>query len=140
MINLQTIKWLDKEEIDKSLGVLFDLYPQDTSKQDNVDSFTIIKPEIIDYILNLRAINYKNDVLSNAAAIAKTIIKGHPLLDGNKRFGMLLSERFLEINRYIIRTSQRDYKNAAINLANSSWDKKEFLQWLKRVAKKKTTI
>jgi len=133
LINLQTIKWLDKEEIDKSLGVLFDLYPQDTSKQDNVDSFTIIKPEIIDYILNLRAINYKNDVLSNAAAIAKTIIKGHPLLDGNKRFGMLLSERFLEINRYILRTSQRDYKNAAINLANSSWGELPPLNFLTKI-------
>ena len=38
------------------------------------------------------------DVWSKAAALLQSIVKGHPLVDGNKRLGWLATAVFLELN------------------------------------------
>lgn len=38
------------------------------------------------------------DLRTKAAALLQSIVKGHPLVDGNKRLGWLAAATFLEIN------------------------------------------
>lgn len=38
------------------------------------------------------------DLWAKAAALLQSIVKGHPLVDGNKRLGWLATATFLEIN------------------------------------------
>ena len=38
------------------------------------------------------------DLWTKAAALRQSIVKGHPLVDGNKRLGWLATATFLEIN------------------------------------------
>lgn len=38
------------------------------------------------------------DLWTKAAALLQSIVKGHPLVDGNKRLGWLATATFLEIN------------------------------------------
>ncbi len=38
------------------------------------------------------------DLVTKAAALLQSIVKGHPLIDGNKRLGWLATAVFLEIN------------------------------------------
>ncbi len=130
------IKWFNQKELDVALTVLFKIYPQNSEEvNDDVLSIKIIKPEIIDFIIDLEACNYCGDnILCIGSIIIRTIIKGHPLFDGNKRFGMLLGERFLNMNGYRIRTSNKEYEEVALNLANGIWDKEEVYEWLLKVA------
>ena len=43
------------------------------------------------------------DLWEKAAALLQSLVKGHPLVDGNKRLGWLATAVFLEIN--VLRTS-----------------------------------
>jgi death-on-curing family protein len=132
MTNFQ-IKWLDKEDIFAALKALFYIYPQN-NKQKNCEELeiNIIKPDVIDYIVNLKSNNYYgNDVLYIASTIIRTVIKGHPLMDGNKRFGILLGERFIEQNGFKISTRNSDFEKIAFNTAKGKWDKDEIYFLLK---------
>ncbi|MDN5359946.1 MAG: death on curing protein [Thermotogaceae bacterium] len=130
------INWFNQNDIDTALSVLFVVYPQKSDEYYTEESEIVIsKPEVIEYILNLEANNYcGNDVLCVAATIIRTVIKGHPLLDGNKRLGILLGESFLEQNGYRIRAGDNDFEKIALNLAKGIWDKDEVYRWLRKVS------
>lgn len=48
------------------------------------------------------------DVWTKAAALLQSIVKSHPLVDGNKRLGWLATAVFLEINGVAITTASND--------------------------------
>jgi death-on-curing protein len=48
------------------------------------------------------------DVLTKAAAFLQSVVKGHALVDGNKRLGWLATYVFLRINGYPMRTARPD--------------------------------
>jgi death on curing protein len=48
------------------------------------------------------------DVWTKAAALLQSIIKGHPLVDGNKRLGWLATAVFLELNGVPISDASND--------------------------------
>jgi death-on-curing protein len=50
------------------------------------------------------------DVWTKAAALLQSIVKGHPLVDGNKRLGWLATAVFLDLNGI----SVTDVKNDAV--------------------------
>ncbi len=130
------INWFKREDMFAALKALFVIYPQSIEQENCEESEIIIsKPEVIEYILNLEASNYcGNDILCIAATIIRTLIKGHPLLDGNKRLGILLGERFLELNGYRIRAGNTEFEKIAFNLAKGIWDKDEVYRWLRKVS------
>lgn len=48
------------------------------------------------------------DLWSKAAALLQSIVKSHPLIDGNKRLGWLATAVFLEINDIVVTQSPND--------------------------------
>lgn len=48
------------------------------------------------------------DIWTKAAALLQSIVKSHPLVDGNKRLGWLATAVFLEINGVAITTASND--------------------------------
>jgi len=48
------------------------------------------------------------DVSSKAASLVQSIVKGHPLVDGNKRLGWLATAVFLDLNGVDVRRMSND--------------------------------
>ena len=48
------------------------------------------------------------DVWTKAAALLQSIVKGHPLVDGNKRLGWLATATFLELNGLPVSAASND--------------------------------
>jgi death-on-curing protein len=48
------------------------------------------------------------DVWTKAAALLQSIVKGHPLVDGNKRLGWLATATFLEFNGIPVSAASND--------------------------------
>ena len=49
------------------------------------------------------------DVWTKAAALLQSIVKNHPLVDGNKRLGWLATAVFLELNGVQVVTASNDH-------------------------------
>lgn len=96
------------------------------------DPIVIINEEPIDYVLNLDALSfyYDDDLLQLAAAIIRTIIQGHPLQDGNKRFGMVLGFYFLATNGLSLNVSNEDFLNTALDVAKGKLNREGLYCWL----------
>lgn len=96
------------------------------------DPIIIINEGPIDYVLNLNALScyYDDDPLQLAAVIIRSIIQGHPLQDGNKRFGMVLGFYFLATNGIALNVSNDDFLNTALDVAKSVIDREGLYQWL----------
>jgi death on curing protein len=48
------------------------------------------------------------DVWAKAAALLQSVVKNHPLVDGNKRFGWLATAVFLELNDVLVTQARND--------------------------------
>ena len=48
------------------------------------------------------------DIWTKAAALLQSVVKNHPLIDGNKRLGWLATAVFLEINGIAATTASND--------------------------------
>ena len=48
------------------------------------------------------------DIWTKAAALLQSIVKGHPLIDGNKRLGWLATAVFLELNGVGVTSAAND--------------------------------
>lgn len=84
---LPNIEWLTENDIWEAISSLQAQYRE--------DPICVINASPLGYILNLKGLSYLYDdnPLRIAAAKIRTVIKGHPLLDGNKRLGMLLGSQ-----------------------------------------------
>ncbi len=93
---LQNIEWLDETEVYALIDDLREKYCD--------DPIHIISYNPIGYVCRLDAIAnfYDDDILKPAAVICRSIIQGHPLQDGNKRFGMYLATYFLGLNNILV--------------------------------------
>jgi len=75
---------------------------------------------------------YEDNVLMLAAVVIRSIIKGHPLYDGNKRLGMFLGETFLNKNGYKLNVDNDEVVEIAVRVAdsNKNWERAEIYNWL----------
>lgn len=61
-------------------------------------------------------------IYDKAGALLRSLIKNHPLNDGNKRLGLISTEVFLLINGYLLNATQEERVNFAIEVAKSEPD------------------
>ena len=58
------------------------------------------------------------DVWTKAAALLQSVVKNHPLVDGNKRLGWLATAVFLELNDVLVtRATNEDVYNLVVTTA-----------------------
>ncbi len=120
----RNIEWLTEGFIWRTLSDLQSKYSD--------DPIIVINFNPLGYILKLEAISYffEDDIIRLSAAIIRSVIKGHPLQDGNKRLGMVLAETFLALNDITIIVSDQSYFELALGLASGDIDEKRLLEWL----------
>lgn len=74
------------------------------------------------------------DLWSKAAALLQSILKSHPLVDGNKRLGWLATAVFLEINGVeVTRASNEDVYTFVMDLAAGDHSVAEIALMLRRL-------
>jgi death-on-curing protein len=64
--------------------------------------------------------------------LIQQIIKGHALLDGNKRVGITATFVFLRINNYTLKVSKGELLKVALDVATDKMNKDEFISWLEK--------
>lgn len=65
-----------------------------------------------------------------AAALAFSIIRNHPFLDGNKRTGHAAMEVFLVLNGHEIQASVDDAEEVVLRVASGAMEREEFADWI----------
>ena len=120
---MRNIEWLEENEIITLIDELRSQYSD--------DPINIISYNSIGYVCGLEAVArfYDDDILMLAAVICRSVIQGHPLQDGNKRFGMYLATCFLELNNIIVTANDDDYVAIALRVAQSTADLEAVYQW-----------
>jgi len=118
------IEWLTRDDIWEGIAFLQAEYREDPIR--------VINFGPIEYILNLEGLAYLygDDPLRIASAKIRTIIKGHPLLDGNKRLGMFLGNYFPELNGIALTADDESFFEVAIGLACGDFDIEGLHGWL----------
>ena len=77
------------------------------------------------------------DIWQKAAALLQSIVKNHPLVDGNKRLGWLATAVFLEINKVDVTViSNDDVYDLVIGVASGKSDVGELAAELQNLVKK----
>lgn len=119
----QNIEWFDKCQIDELLSDLRGKYAEDT--------INLISYNPIGYVCELKAVSnfYDDNILMLASVICRSIIQGHPLQDGNKRFGMYLATFFLRLNNIYVRAANDEYIKVALDIARGEMDLEKIYEW-----------
>src|SRR5439155_16033352 len=75
------------------------------------------------------------DPWTKAAALLQSIVKSHPLVDGNKRLGWVATAVFLEINGVAASMATNEDVSALVtDVAAGNHSIEEIAVWLRRVA------
>ncbi len=126
MKNCRSIEWLSEETVNRAVNILTREYPN--------DPICIINNGPLGYVLGLCAVSeyYEDNILMLAAVVIRSIIKGHPLYDGNKRLGIFLGEAFLNKNGYRLNANDDEIVEIAVRVADSdkNWGREEIYNWL----------
>ncbi|MCH8093874.1 MAG: type II toxin-antitoxin system death-on-curing family toxin [Chloroflexi bacterium] len=69
-------------------------------------------------------------VAAKAAALGFSLVRNHPLIDGNKRVGHAAMELFLLLNGHEIEASVDEQEAVILGVASGDIDREEFLNWL----------
>ena len=77
------------------------------------------------------------DLFDKAAALTHSLLLNHPFLDGNKRTALAVCERFLYINGYDMRASQREKVDFTMDIESKKLDLEQIASWLKKHCRKK---
>ena len=70
-------------------------------------------------------------LVEKAAALAFSLIKNHPFMDGNKRIGHSAMEVFLLLNGHEIDATVEDGEQTTLGLAAGTITREAFTDWLK---------
>ena len=93
------------------------------------------KGELLESALGLRQ-GYYPTLYAKAGALLRSLIKNHPLIDGNKRTGMAATFIFLLFNERVLVASNDEMVRFALEVANSRpampWQ--DVADWLRRRA------
>jgi death-on-curing protein len=78
--------------------------------------------------------NYQSvDLIKLAASYGYAIARNHPFVDGNKRTSAVVTELFLELNRFQLTASDAEVVTTWLAVADNM-DENEFVTWLRAKA------
>ncbi len=73
-------------------------------------------------------------IFDKAAVLFRSVVKNHPLVDGNKRLGLTCTTTFLMKNRYLFLPPRDEAIEFAVRIAEGSPTPSEIASWLRRKA------
>jgi len=77
------------------------------------------------------------DLVSKAAALAFSLIQGHPFVDGNKRIGHASMEVMLLLNGFGIDASVDEQESVILVVAAGEMEHEAFTSWVRSTARPK---
>lgn len=98
--------------------------------------FKYINKGIMESAIQATQLYYYPTLFEKAATLGFQIMKGHALLDGNKRIGITTTMVFLNINGYIINAPNKEVLVVALKVVTNKYSKKDFQKWLEENSKK----
>ncbi len=72
------------------------------------------------------------DIFHKVAALMESLIKNHPFVDGNKRTAITSAGILLQMNGFIIETSQKDLERFTLGMAHGKIPVEDAAEWFKR--------
>ena len=72
-----------------------------------------------------------------AAALAESIIRRHPFIDGNKRTAMYSASYLLERLRYVLDAEERELEDFAVGVAEGNYETEEIARWFEEHSKER---
>jgi len=78
---------------------------------------------------------YKTDV-EKIAVISYSIIRNHPMIDGNKRLGISVLLILCKLNNIILEYTREEAVDLAVRIAEGSIDIEDVVEWIKKHEKK----
>jgi death-on-curing protein len=77
---------------------------------------------------------YYTDTIHQAAALFESLLMNHPFVDGNKRVAFAVTDVFLRLNGYRLKTHSRDVYPMIIGfLKNTSLQTSDIDRWLRGI-------
>jgi death-on-curing protein len=76
------------------------------------------------------------DIFLKTAVLYEAIVNYHVFIDGNKRTGFAAMARFLAINSYGIKVTDKEIEEFTIGIALKQQDLADIAEWIKRHARK----
>jgi death-on-curing protein len=89
---------------------------------------------LLESALGLPRQPYYRSIYDKAGAMLRSLIKNHPLVDGNKRVGMATTLVFLGFNRHLLIASNEEMVRFALEIAASEPDMpyQDVARWLRQ--------
>jgi len=75
------------------------------------------------------------NIFQMAAAYLFHIVNNHPVIDGNKRTGLVAALIFLEMNNVVFNESNEKIEKNVLKIAQGKMDKNQISTWLKSRSK-----
>jgi death on curing protein len=75
-------------------------------------------------------------LFDRAAALAESLIRRHPFIDGNKRTAMYAAAYLLETFDYELKTEQSGLEDFAVNVAQETFGSDEIARWFENHSRK----
>jgi death-on-curing protein len=70
-------------------------------------------------------------IVEKASALAFSVVKNHPFVDGNKRTGHALMEIFLVLNGYELRAAVEQQEKVILELASGVLTREALVEWVR---------
>ena len=67
--------------------------------------------------------------VEKAAALAESLIRRHPFIDGNKRTAMYAAAYLLETLGYVLEVEQGEFEDFAVDVAQGTLESDEITSW-----------
>lgn len=92
------------------------------------ESGRLLKPDVLDSAF--ASFGYYPDKLQGAVSVVRSIMQGHPFLDGNKRTGVVLLQASWDVYGSPIHKSDDEWVEFAVNSVVERWSVDQIVSWI----------
>jgi death-on-curing protein len=118
-----------------ALGEVVDLHRrllQATGGASGVRDFGVLESAIAQPKATFGGVDLYPTMIEKAAALAFSLVQGHPFADGNKRVGHAAMETFLVLNGSEIDAPVDDQERLMLDLAAGRIGRSQLIDWLRQ--------
>jgi death on curing protein len=118
-----------------SLGEVVDLHRrvlQTTGGASGIRDFGVLQSAIAQPKATVGGVELYPTLIEKAAALAFSLVQGHPFVDGNKRAGHAAMETFLVLNGTEIDAPVDDQERLMLDLAAGRIGRSQLTDWLRQ--------
>jgi death-on-curing protein len=118
-----------------TLGEVVDLHRrllQATGSVSGIRDFSALESAIAQPKATFGGVDLYPTMIEKAAALAVSLVQGHPFVDGNKRVGHAAMETFLVLNGTEIDAPVGDQERLMLDLAAGRIGRNHLIDWLRQ--------